>query len=53
MKNRFGKHNHDLMEALNALDPAQATFLDVTKLKPLLDLTKTPAVDSEFEVAHN
>ncbi|XP_056298622.1 uncharacterized protein LOC130211699 isoform X2 [Pseudoliparis swirei] len=53
MKNRFGKHNCDLMEALNALDPAQATFLDASKVKPLLDLTKTPAVDSEFEVARN
>lgn len=41
------------MEALNALDPVQATFLDVSKVKPLLDLTKTPALDSEFEVARN
>lgn len=41
MRNRFGKHNCDLFEALNALDPGQATFLDVTKVKPLLDLTKT------------
>jgi len=41
------------MEALNALDPAQATFLDVTKVKTLLDLTKIAAVDSEFEVARN
>lgn len=53
MKNRFGKNNCDLMEALNALDPVQATFLDVSKVKPLLDLTKTPALDSEFEVARN
>lgn len=53
MKNRFGKHNCDLMEALNALDPVQATFLDVRKVKPLLDLTNTPALDSEFEVARN
>ncbi|KAG9283252.1 hypothetical protein AMEX_G2003 [Astyanax mexicanus] len=53
MKNRFGKHNCDLMEALSALDPVHATFLDVNKVKPLLDLTKTPAVDSEFEVARN
>ncbi|KAG9261551.1 hypothetical protein AMEX_G25112 [Astyanax mexicanus] len=53
MKNRFGKHNCDLMEALSALDPVHATFLNVNKVKPLLDLTKTPAVDSEFEVARN
>lgn len=53
IRNRFGKHNCDLIEALNALDPGNATFLDVTKVKPLLDLTKTSAVDSEFEVAHN
>lgn len=49
----LGKHNCDLMETLNALDPVQATFLDVSKVKPLLDLTKTPAVDSEFQVACN
>nr|XP_054597625.1 uncharacterized protein LOC129163644 isoform X2 [Nothobranchius furzeri] len=53
MKNRFGKQNCDLMEALVALDSAQPTFLDVTKVKPLLNLTKTHAVDSEFEVSHN
>lgn len=41
------------MEALKALDPVQGTFLDVSKVKPLLDLTKTPALDSEFEVACN
>lgn len=53
MKNRFGKNNCELMEALNDLDPVQATFLDVSKVKPLLDLTKTPALDSEFKVARN
>ncbi|CAK6983693.1 zinc finger MYM-type protein 1-like [Scomber scombrus] len=51
MKDRFGKNNCELMEALTALDPVQGTFLDVSKVKPLLDLTKTPALDSEFEVA--
>ncbi|KAM8769430.1 uncharacterized protein AB9X84_001697 isoform 1-T1 [Acanthopagrus schlegelii] len=53
MKDRFGKNNCQLMEALKALDPVQGTFLDVSKVKPLLDLTKTPALDSEFEVACN
>lgn len=31
----------------------QATFLDVSKVKPLLGLTKTLALVSEFEVARN
>lgn len=53
IKDRFGKGNCRLMEALKALDPVQGTFLDVSKVKPLLDLTKTPALDSEFEVARN
>ncbi|KAF4096007.1 hypothetical protein G5714_023610 [Onychostoma macrolepis] len=52
MKERFGERNCVLMDALRSLDPEDSTFLDVSKVKPLLDLTNTPIVESEYTVAH-
>ncbi|ROI93613.1 hypothetical protein DPX16_3283 [Anabarilius grahami] len=52
MKERFGERNCVLMDALRSLDPEDFTFLDVSKVKPLLDLTNTPIVESEYTVAH-
>ncbi|ROK87106.1 hypothetical protein DPX16_10246 [Anabarilius grahami] len=52
MKERFGECNCVLMDALRSLDPEDSTFLDVSKVKPLLDLTNTPIVESEYTVAH-
>ena len=44
--------NWELMEALNSLDPEQSMFLDVTKVKPLLNhIQHTSIVDSDYMVA--
>ncbi len=51
MTARFGECNGKLIQALTALDPAGESFLDKTKLKPLLDLTAAELVDSENAVA--
>ncbi len=51
MTARFGECNGKLIQALTALDPAGESFLDKTKLKPLLDLTGAELVDSENAVA--
>ncbi len=51
MAARFGECNSKLIQALAALDPAGESFLDKTKLKPLLDLTGAELVDSENTVA--
>ncbi|CAL8351124.1 unnamed protein product [Merluccius merluccius] len=51
MKDRFGERNCMLMDALKALDPEDSAFLDVSKIKPLLDLTNSPVVDMEYTVA--
>ncbi|XP_045917077.1 uncharacterized protein LOC123978021 [Micropterus dolomieu] len=52
MKERFGERNCMLMDVLRSLDPEDSAFLDVSKVKPLLDLTNTPIVESEYTVAH-
>uniref|UniRef100_A0A8C9YYB0 TTF-type domain-containing protein n=1 Tax=Sander lucioperca TaxID=283035 RepID=A0A8C9YYB0_SANLU len=51
MKERFGERNCVLMDALTSLDPEDSTFLDVSKVKPLLDLSNTAIVESEYTVA--
>lgn len=50
MKERFEERNCVLMHALRSLDPEDSTFLDVSKVKPLLDLTCTPIMQSEYTV---
>lgn len=52
MKERFGECDCVLMNALRSLDPEDSTFLYVSKVKPLLDLTNTPIVESEYTVPH-
>ncbi|KAK9978769.1 hypothetical protein ABG768_020508 [Culter alburnus] len=52
IKECFGERNCVLMDALRSLDPEDSTFLDVSKVKPLLDLTNTPIVESEYTVPH-
>lgn len=47
----FSKHNSQLVEALCALDPESHYFLDVKKMKALLDLCKKDLVEAEFNVA--
>ena len=51
MKSRFSEMNSQLVEAMCALDPASKHFLDVQMVKPLLELTSTALVESEFDVA--
>jgi hypothetical protein len=41
MSARFNKRNSHLIEALCALHPENETFMDVEKVKPLLDLIST------------
>ncbi|KAI9517834.1 hypothetical protein NQZ68_001003 [Dissostichus eleginoides] len=53
MNRRFSERNSQLVEALCALDPENPHFLDVQKVTPLLELTKTTLVESEFAVARN
>lgn len=51
IRERFGERNCTLMHALKALDPNDPAFLDVSKIQPLLQLTNTTAVDTEYAVA--
>ncbi|KAI9535257.1 hypothetical protein NQZ68_002811 [Dissostichus eleginoides] len=53
MNRRFSERNSQLVEALCALDPENPHFLDVQKVTPLLELTKTTLVESKFAVARN
>ncbi|KAI9546575.1 hypothetical protein NQZ68_025737 [Dissostichus eleginoides] len=53
MNRRFSERNSQLVEALCALDPENPHFLDMQKVTPLLELTKTTLVESEFAVARN
>ncbi|KAI4799936.1 hypothetical protein KUCAC02_016474, partial [Chaenocephalus aceratus] len=48
-----GEYYSQLVEALCGLDPENPHFLDVQKVTPLLELTKTTLVESEFAVARN
>ncbi|XP_063039724.1 uncharacterized protein LOC134434959 [Engraulis encrasicolus] len=48
---RFGERNCTIMHGLKALDPNDPTFLDISKIRPLLALSNTTAVDTEFTVA--
>ncbi len=48
MNRRFSELNSQLVEALCALDPDSPHFLDVQKVKPLLELTNTALVESEL-----
>ncbi|KAK9542071.1 hypothetical protein VZT92_002067 [Zoarces viviparus] len=53
IKERFGERNCAVTGALKALDPEDADFLDASKITPLLKLTNTSVVDTEFHaVAH-
>ena len=51
MKDHFGERNCKLMGALKALDPEDSAFLDVSLIKPLLTLSNSPVVDTEYTVA--
>lgn len=51
MNSRFGERNWELMGALQSLDPEHTTFLDVRQVEPLLSLSKTAIVESEYVIA--
>ena len=51
MKTRFSERNSKLVEAMGALDPVSKDFLDPQKIKPLLELSNTAVVESQFDVA--
>ncbi|CAM4556543.1 unnamed protein product [Leuciscus chuanchicus] len=48
---RFSERNGKLISALEALDPENKSFLDVKKLKHIMDLAGMEIVESEFCVA--
>ncbi|MGH0161481.1 UNVERIFIED_CONTAM: hypothetical protein FKN15_047137 [Acipenser sinensis] len=51
MSARFNERNSQLVETLCALHPESETFMDVEKVKPLLDLISGDFVEAEFTVA--
>lgn len=51
MNARFGERNSQLVQAMCALDPGNPNFLDEQGVRPLLELTNTTLVESEFTVA--
>ncbi|RXM95399.1 hypothetical protein EOD39_16925 [Acipenser ruthenus] len=48
MSARFNERNSQLVEALCALHPERETFMDVEKVKPVLDLISGDFVEAEF-----
>ena len=50
-KIRLRERNSQLVEALCDLDLERHDFLDVKKVKPLLDQSKTNLVETEFSVS--
>ncbi len=48
MATHFSERSGKLITALAALDPEDESFLDVTKGKPILDLTGLETVESEY-----
>ncbi|KAL7404136.1 hypothetical protein ABVT39_010269 [Epinephelus coioides] len=53
MNARFGERNSQLVQAMCALDPGNPHFLDAQRVRPLLELTNTTLVESEFTVARH
>lgn len=51
MSTRFSERNSQLAEATCALDPGKPHFLDEQRVRPLLELTDTTLVESQFTVA--
>lgn len=51
MDQRFGEWKSHLYCTLTALDPESDSFLDPETVKHIMDLTQSPIVDAEFEVA--
>lgn len=51
MDHRFYKCNSELARALVALNPESDTFLDVEAVKHVMDLSRAPIVEMEYEVA--
>ncbi|CAJ1057873.1 uncharacterized protein LOC128440739 [Xyrichtys novacula] len=51
MTARFNERNSQLVQALCAVHPESEHFMDVNKVKPLLDLTGINAKEAEFTVA--
>ncbi len=47
----FSEHNSKCITALDTLDLGSENFLDEGKVKPLLDLTNTEMIQSQFTVA--
>ena len=48
---RMSERFSQLVESLCALDPESHDLIDVKRVKPLLDLSKTNLVEAEFSVA--
>ena len=51
MEHRFGERQVELALAVQAVDPNNCNFLNVAAIKPLMQLTNSPIVESEFLVA--
>ena len=51
MEHRFGEKQTELALAVQAVDPNNCNFLNVAAIKPLMQLTNSPTVESEFLVA--
>ena len=51
MEHRFGERQTELALAVQAVDPNKCNFLIVAAIKPLMQLTNSPIVESEFLVA--
>ncbi|KAI7812918.1 hypothetical protein IRJ41_012057 [Triplophysa rosa] len=51
MDKRFGERNTHLYHALATIDPESESFLDPETVKHIIDLTQSPIVKAEFEVA--
>ena len=51
MEHRFGERQTELALAVQAVDPHNCNFLNVAAIKPLMQLTNSPIVESEFLIA--
>ena len=51
MEARFSERDGKLITALTALDPGDDSFLDATKVKPILDLVGVEIVQTQYTVA--
>ena len=51
MDHRFSERNSQLARALVALNPESDTFLDGKVVKHIMDLSRSPIIETEYKVA--